>query len=152
MKLEAVVSDRAGSCPALRFRVGGIRVETNTGTNFELLCEQIVNGRGVEVEGARLSGDVVVAREVEADEDGPAEPQFEAEGPIESVSSAGDCSTVSGRHVIVLGLRFAAGTFTRFREIPSGCAGLAVGMPIRARGRLDNPFALQAIEMEHRQP
>jgi uncharacterized protein DUF5666 len=152
VKLEAVVTDRAGSCPTLRFRLGGIRVETNANTDFKLSCDRIVNDRSIEAQGARLSGDVLMAREVETDDDARLEPEFEAEGPIDSLSAGDDCSRPSGRSVIALGLRFAAGTFTRFRDISAGCVGLTAGMRIRAKGPLDNPFALQANEVERRQP
>ena len=138
VKLEGVVSDRSGSCPAITFRLGGIAVQTSAATDFELACDRVVNGAAIEVHGPAMNGGTLPAREVEAEEDARGEPEFEAEGAIESLSSAGDCTSTAGRSVTVLGLRFSAGSFTRFREI-AGCEGLAVGLQIRARGPLSNP-------------
>ena len=51
IKLEAVVSDRSGACPALTFRLGGISVATTQNTDFETPCEQVVNGAAIEAQG-----------------------------------------------------------------------------------------------------
>ena len=151
--LEAVVSDRSGACPTLRFRLGGIAVNTTENTDFEMACDQVVNGAAIEVHGAAMTNGALIAREVAAETDARREPGFEAEGRIEQLSSASDCSNASGRGVNVLGLGFAIGSFTRIREIPNGCEGLAVGSLVRARGRLINPpsspsLPLRATEME----
>jgi Domain of unknown function (DUF5666) len=153
IKLEAVVSDRSGACPALRFRLGGIPVGTTENTGFEMACDQVVNGAAIEVHGTAMANGALVAREVGADADARREPDFEAEGPVEQVSSANDCTNASGRGVNVLGLGFAIGSFTRIREIPNGCEGITTGTVVRARGRLTNPpsapsLPLRATELE----
>ena len=151
--LEAVVSDRSGSCPALTFRLGGLSVATTQNTDFETPCDQVVNGAAIEVHGPAMTNGTLIAREVEADADARREPAFEAEGPVEQLSSANDCSNASGRGVNVLGLGFAIGTFTRIQEIRNGCEGVTVGTLVRARGRLTNPpsspaVPLRAMEIE----
>ena len=151
--LEAIVSDRSGACPALTFRLGGISVATTQNTDFEMPCEQVVNGAAVEAQGPAMTNGALVAREIGAEADARREPAFEAEGPVEQLSSASDCTNASGRGVNVLGLGFAIGTFTRIEEIRNGCEGLTVGTLVRARGRLTNPPAgpslpLRAMEIE----
>jgi len=151
--LEAVVSDRSGACPTLRFRLGGISVGTTENTDFELACDQVVNGAAIEVHGGAMASGALIAREVEVEAEARREPGFEAEGPVEQLSSASDCTNASGRGVNVLGLGFAIGSFTRIREIPNGCEGVTVGTLVRARGRLINPpsspsVPLRATEME----
>ena len=150
--LEAVVSDRSGSCPALTFRLGGIPVATTQSTDFETPCDQVVNGAAIEARGPAMTNGTLVAREVAAEADARREPRFEAEGPVAQLSSANDCTNASGRGVNVLGLGFAIGTFTRIEEIRNGCEGLTVGTPVRARGRLTNPpsspSVLRAMEIE----
>ena len=46
--LEAPVADRSGTCPAIRFRLGSLIVETTSSTDFETPCAQIANGAGIE--------------------------------------------------------------------------------------------------------
>jgi len=151
--LEAVVSDRSGACPTLRFRLGGIPVGTTENTDFELACAQVVDGAAIEAHGTAMTNGTLIAREVEAEADARREAGFEAEGPVAQLSSASDCANASGRGVNVLGLGFAIGSFTRFREIANGCEGVTVGTLVRARGRMTNPPAspsllLRASEME----
>jgi hypothetical protein len=151
--LEAVVSDRSGACPTLRFSLGGVAVGTTENTDFELACAQVVDGAAIEVRGTAMTNGTLIAREVEAEVDARREPGFEAEGPVAQLSSANDCTNASGRGVNVLGLGFAIGSFTRFREITNGCEGVTVGALVRARGRMTNPPAspglpLRANEME----
>jgi hypothetical protein len=151
--LEAVVSDRSGACPTLRFRLGGVSVGTTENTDFELACAQVVDGAAIEVHGTAMTNGTLVAREVGAETDARREPGFEAEGPVEQLSSASDCTNPSGRGVNVLGLGFAVGSFTRFQEIANGCEGVTVGRRVRARGRMTNPpvspgLPLRANEME----
>jgi hypothetical protein len=151
--LEAVVSNRSGACPTLRFRLGGLSVETTENTDFELACAQVVDGAAIEVHGTAMTNGTLVAREIEAEADARREPRFEAEGPVEQVSSASDCTNASGRGVNVLGLGFAIGSFTRFQEIDNGCEGVTVGTPVRARGRMTNPpvspgLPLRASELD----
>src|SRR5262245_11723678 len=101
VKLDAIVTGRSGSCPAIRFNLGGIRVETNVTTQFALSCDRVVDGVAAHADATRMLNDVLIAREVEA---GGSEPDFEADGPIEALSSVGDCSSSGGRTVTVLGL------------------------------------------------
>ena len=151
--LEAIVSDRSGACPALTFRLGGISVATTQNTDFEMPCEQVVNGAAIEAQGPAMTNGALVAREIGAEADARREPDFEAEGPVEQLSSASDCTNASGRGVNVLGLGFAIGTFTRIEDIRNDCEGLTVGTRVRARGRLTNPpsgpsLPLRAMEIE----
>ena len=151
--LEAVVTDRSGVCPALTFRLGGISVATTQNTDFETPCEQVVNGAAIEVHGPAMTNGALFAREVGVEADARAQPEFEAEGPVDQLSSANDCSNASGRGVNVLGLGFAIGSFTRIQEIRNGCEGVTVGTLVRARGRLTNPPSspsapLRAMELE----
>jgi Domain of unknown function (DUF5666) len=145
--LAAVVSDRSGACPTLRFRLGGIPVGTTENTDFELACAQVVNGAAIEVHGAAMNNGALVAREVEAEADARREPDFEAEGPVEQISTASDCTNASGRGVNVLGLGFAIGSFTQIREIPNGCEGVTTGTQVRVKGRLTNPPAAPALPL-----
>ena len=151
--LEAVVSDRSGACPALTFRLGGISVATTLNTNFETPCDQVVNGAAIEVHGPAMTNGALVAREVGAEADARRQPEFEADGPVDQLSSASDCTNAAGRGVNVLGLGFAVGSFTRIQEIRNGCEGLTVGTLVLARGRLTNPpsrpsLPLRAMEIE----
>lgn len=147
VKLEAVVASRAGSCPAIRFTLGGIRVETTASTRFELACDRVVDGAAVEVDAPRMTGNVLVAREVDAGDESVSDPDFEAEGPIEAMAAAGDCTSAAGRSLTVLGLEFTVGSFTDVRDFANGCGGLSAGAGVRARGRLTNPPAAPALPL-----
>ena len=136
--LEAVVTNRSGSCPNLTFRLGGVPVQTVAGTQFTLSCNSIVNGAAVKAEGPGMSGGALLARQVELEADAFGDPQFEAEGALESASSPGDCRTTGGRDLSIMGLRFIADNSTRFQEL-AGCESLIAGMQVRARGPLINP-------------
>jgi Domain of unknown function (DUF5666) len=136
--LEAMVTNRSGSCPNLTFRLGGMTVQTVAITQFDLSCDRIVNGATVKADGPSMTGSGLLARKIASEADALADPQFEAEGPLESVSSPGDCRTTSGRDLAVAGLRFIADNATRFQEI-AGCESLALGTLVRAKGPLINP-------------
>ena len=90
--LEAVVSDRSGSCPTLTFRLGGVSIATTQNTDFDTPCDQVVNGAAVEVQGGAMTNGTLVARQVGAEADARREPEFQAEGPVDQLSSANDCS------------------------------------------------------------
>jgi hypothetical protein len=141
IKLEAVVTSRAGSCPSIRFRLGGISVETNATTDFGLLCDRVLDGTPVEVDGTAMTSGVLIARELGTDSGGLGEPKFEAEGSILSVSPAGDCASSTGRRVNVRGLTFLVGIYTHVKDVTNGCAGLSVGNQVKAKGPLVNPPA-----------
>ena len=136
--LEAMVTNRSGSCPNLTFRLGGITVQTVAITQFNLSCDRIINGAAVKADGPSMSGSGLLARQIESEADALGDPQFAAEGPLESTSAPGDCRTTGGRDLSVSGLRFIADNSTRFQEI-AGCESLALGMLVRARGPLINP-------------
>ena len=136
--LEAMVTTRSGSCPNLTFRLGGITVQTVAITQFDLSCDRILNGAAVKASGQSFSGSGLLAGKIEPEADALADPQFQAEGPLESASSPGDCRTTGGRDLAVTGLRFIADNSTRFQEI-AGCESLAVGTLVRAKGPLINP-------------
>jgi len=151
VKLEAVVTNRSGSCPNLSFRLGAIGVRTTSDTSFVLPCAQVVNAAGVEADGVAVTDGFLIAREVKADPDALGDAEFEAKGPIASLSGSDDCTSTTGRSITVLGFRFFAGTsFTRFEEVPTGCAGLTSGMLIRAKGHLPPALPLRANEVERR--
>jgi hypothetical protein len=139
IKLRATVNNRSGLCPSIRFRLGGISVETTATTDFGLLCDRITDGTPVEVDGATMTNGVLVARELEANSDGLGQPRFEAEGAILSVSSTADCEREPGRRVNVRGLNFLVGIFSQVKDISNGCEGLTVGDQVKARGPLVNP-------------
>jgi hypothetical protein len=147
VKLEAVVSARTGTCPAIRFTLGAIRVETNSSTQFEISCDRVVDGAAVEADASRMTGAVLLAREVDRGDESVSDPDFDVEGPIDALSGSGDCTATAGRDVTVLGFAFVAGTFTDFRNIPNDCSGLTVGTTIRARGRLTNPPATPTLPL-----
>ena len=151
--LEAIVAERSGTCPTIRFRLGSIIVETTSSTDFETPCERIVNGLGVETHAPLVTGNVLSAREVEADTSAAANLSFQADGPIAILSSADDCAG-SGRDVTVQGLTFRVSPSTDFRNI-SGCSALAPGLQVRARGPLANSSGagivpLRATRVERR--
>jgi hypothetical protein len=139
IKLRATVSNRSGLCPSIRFRLGGISVETNATTDFEFLCDRVTDGTPVEVDGATMTNGVLVARTLEANSDGLGQPRFEAEGAILSVSSMADCEREPGRRVNVRGLNFFVGIYSQVKDVTNGCEGLAVGGQVKARGPLVNP-------------
>ena len=85
-----------------------------------------------------LTGSSLLARKIEPEADALVEPQFAAEGSLESASSPSDCRTTAGRDLAIAGLRLIADNATRFQEI-AGCESLAVGTLVRARGPLINP-------------
>lgn len=65
VEVQGVVSDKAGACPTLTFKVGGAPVQTTAATKFEgKRCVQLANGDVAEVEGRRVNG-FIRAREVE---------------------------------------------------------------------------------------
>ena len=66
-KLEGLVSNLAGTCPALTFTVQSTKVVTNNSTKFEDPCLRIANGRRAEVEGTRQTDGSIVATEIEVD-------------------------------------------------------------------------------------
>jgi len=152
IKLEAVVANRSGQCPTLTFQLGGITVQTTAATDFELACQQIVDGTLVEVDGPSFSANVLQARQVDTDTDGDVDPGFDVEGPIGALGDASTCTT-TGRQVTMLGFSFVVGSFTAFKDLPAGCGGLMVGDMVRAKGPLTNPPAapispLRADELE----
>jgi hypothetical protein len=101
----------------------------------DLSCDRIANGAAVTVEGPGIGNGVLLARQVSAEADAIADPQFEAEGALLSASSPADCRTTGGRDLSVMGLRFIADNSTRFQEL-AGCESLVAGMQVRARGPL----------------
>jgi hypothetical protein len=152
--LEAMVTNRSGSCPNLTFRLGGITVQTVAITQFDLSCDRIVNGAAVKASGPSISGSGLLAGKIEPEAEALADPQFAAEGPLESASSPADCRTTGGRDLAVTGLRFIADNSTRFHEI-AGCESLALGTPVRAKGPLINPplspvLPVRATDVERR--
>ena len=136
--LEAMVTNRSGSCPNLTFRLGGMTVQTVGITQFDLSCDRIVNGAAVKADGPAMTGSSLLAQKIGPEADALVDPQFAAEGLLESASSPSDCRTTSGRDLAVAGLRFIADNATRFQEL-AGCESLAVGTLVRARGPLINP-------------
>ena len=136
--LEAMVTNRSGSCPDLSFRLGGITVETVAITQFNLSCDRVVNGAAVKAEGPGISNGVLLAKQVSSEADALADPQFAAEGTVQSASAPADCRTTGGRDLSITGLRFIADNSTRFQEL-AGCESLIAGMQVRARGPLINP-------------
>jgi hypothetical protein len=61
------VSSLQGTCPNLVFSVDGMRVTTDAATRFEDgSCLEVVNGRGVEVEGVARDG-ILYASEIDLD-------------------------------------------------------------------------------------
>jgi hypothetical protein len=132
--LAATVAERSGTCPTIRFRLGSLIVETTSSTDFETPCDRIVNGRGIEAHAPLITGNVLSAREVEADDSAASNPTFEADGPIAILSSADDCAG-SGRDMTVQGLTFRVSESTDFRSVP-GCSALAAGLMVKARGPL----------------
>jgi len=154
VSLEAMVTNRSGSCPNLTFRLGGITVQTVAITQFDLSCDRVVNGAAVKAEGQSVTGSGLLAAKVGTESDALADPQFETEGPLESASSPGDCRTTGGRDLSVMGLRFIADNSTRFHEI-AGCESLALGTRVRVNGPLVNPplspvLPVRATEIERR--
>lgn len=152
--LEAMVTNRSGSCPNLTFRLGGITVQTVAITQFDLGCDRIVNGAAVKADGPSMSGSALLAGKIGAEANALGDPQFEAEGPLELASSPTDCRTTGGRDLSVMGLRFIADNSTRFQEI-AGCESLALGTWVRARGPLINPplspvLPVRATQVERR--
>lgn len=147
IKLEAVASGRVGSCPTIRFSLGAIRVETTSSTQFQLPCDRVVDGAAVEADAARMTGAVLLAGEVDRGDEAVSDPEFEVEGPIDTLSNSGDCTEAAGRSVTVLGFAFAVGSFTDFRNITNGCSGLTVGTTVRARGHLTNPPATPSLPL-----
>jgi uncharacterized protein DUF5666 len=136
--LEALVTNRSGSCPNLTFRLGGMTVQTVAITQFDLSCDRIVNGVTVKADGPNMTGSNLLARKIEPEADALVDPQFAAEGPLASASSPSDCRTTAGRDLAIAGLRLIADNATRFQEI-AGCESLALGTLVRARGPLINP-------------
>ncbi len=136
--LEAMVTNRSGSCPDLSFRLGGITVETVGITQFNLSCDRVVNGAAVKAEGPGISNGVLLAKQVSSEADALADPQFAVEGTVQSASAPADCRTTGGRDLSITGLRFIADNSTRFQEL-AGCESLIAGMQVRAKGPLINP-------------
>jgi hypothetical protein len=66
--LDGEVSNLIGRCPTLRFRVEGTTVWTTAATEFrKMRCDDMRNGRDVEVEGLRQSDGTVFATRIERD-------------------------------------------------------------------------------------
>lgn len=65
MELTGAVSELSGKCPELTFQIGDQKVSTDAATRFDDgSCEDVANGRRVEVEGVERDG-ILYARDVE---------------------------------------------------------------------------------------
>jgi len=67
MELKGTVTDLAGTCPALEFKIGEQKVMTHASTDFEDTCQEVTNGRLIEVKGYVGTDQVLMAREVDLD-------------------------------------------------------------------------------------
>ncbi len=63
---KGAVSELAGICPQVTFRVNGRLVLTHAGTEWEDgTCQELDNGRRVEVDGTLRADGALIAHEVE---------------------------------------------------------------------------------------
>lgn len=67
MELKGTVTDLAGTCPALEFKIGEQKIMTHSGTDFDENCQEVTNGRLLEVKGHIGTDQVLMAREVDLD-------------------------------------------------------------------------------------
>ena len=67
-KVEGTVAEVSGTCPNVRFKIGGQVVATEASTKFDDgACADVKNGRQVEVEGTLQPDATLLAREVDFD-------------------------------------------------------------------------------------
>jgi hypothetical protein len=67
--IEGRVESLAGACPTVTFRVRGFTVYTSAATKFsDGRCQDVKNGRSVEVKGRTQADGRVLAEEVEIDD------------------------------------------------------------------------------------
>lgn len=67
MELKGTVTELSGTCPALEFKIGEQKVMTHASTDFEDTCQEVTNGRLIEVKGYVGTDQVLMAREVDLD-------------------------------------------------------------------------------------
>lgn len=67
MELKGTVTEVSGTCPALEFKIGDQKVTTHSGTEFDGNCQQVTNGKQIEVKGQVGQDQTLMAREVELD-------------------------------------------------------------------------------------
>lgn len=67
MELKGTVTELAGTCPALEFMIGEQKIMTHSGTDFDENCQEVTNGRLLEVKGHVGTDQVLMAREVDLD-------------------------------------------------------------------------------------
>ena len=68
--LEGAVAGLSGTCPSITFSIRGTMVVTNSSTVFkEVACGKLRNNSTVEVKGQRRADGVLVASQVEADDE-----------------------------------------------------------------------------------
>jgi hypothetical protein len=66
MKVEGVVADRSGTCPAITFMIGTTRVVADAATKFDdIACTAVLNGTSVEVRGTRQANNDFKAAKIE---------------------------------------------------------------------------------------
>ena len=135
VELKGIVSGRAGTCPAISFRIGNVLVVTNASTVFDDdPCSGIANGDNLEVHGVRQPDGSVVARRIEDEDDDDDDNEGhedDDEVDLRGILSgrSGTCPSIS---FSVLGTPVVTNSRTEFRD--GSCASLIDGTRVEVRG------------------
>jgi uncharacterized protein DUF5666 len=145
VKVTGVVAGLSGSCPNLSFMVVGMRVVTDSSTQFErIACTALRNGLQVEVQGVTRNDGAVMAREVELENEELEErPEARVEGTIGALS--GSCPNLS---FAIGSQRVITDAATRFKD--ASCIQFVNGTRARAKGTQQSNGNILARELELR--
>jgi hypothetical protein len=122
VEIEGRIAGLSGACPAIAFTVRGTPVATSGATEFErITCEALANDMEVEITGVVQPGGVVLALELEPEED------FRVEAAVTRLS--GSCPVIT----FFIGTeRIVTTIATRFDKVT--CGTLREGLRVEVRG------------------
>jgi hypothetical protein len=127
IEVKGVVSSVSGSCPTLRFSVGGTTIATDGATRFEDgTCGAIQNGVRVEAKGTLQPDGSLLAHKVDIDHPDPS-PSVELKGPV--ASRSGTCPSLT---FTVNGTTVVTNNLTRFEDGP--CSDVQNGTRVEVKG------------------
>jgi hypothetical protein len=147
-KVSGVISGLIPGCPNASFMVGGTRVVTDSNTEFEgIACTALRNGLQIEVQGVPRGDGVLVAREVEPEDEAENEPEDDDDARVEGTIS-GRQGTCPGISFNVAGQAVAANASTRFKD--ASCSMFVNNTQVRVKGVRQTSGAILARELELR--
>lgn len=152
---EGSASDIAGVCPAITFRIGGLRVNAGASTQFEGQgCSGIADGIRVKVKGRKQTdGSVSASRvTVEKKEEKKADTSYEATGTVSGKS--GTCPFIT---FTVSWSSTKTGTTSSSKTVQTNsatsfhettCAALASGDQVQVKGAQQSDGTVLAASVQ----